>query len=156
MLTAIRAIRASTIRDRDNRIRAVRELAANEPRGIASYLLTVVLWEEGEIEEAHQLAMGFLEENSSDFDMLVICLDYHIRANDGAATLEFARRVATAERIRIYRPVASTLAALVVPVKWITRVFKRVPAPTAKTDPMDAWAQYAREYVELHSRSREE
>lgn len=88
--------------------------------------------------------------------MLVICLDRHIRAKDDAATLEFARRVAAAKRIRMFRPVVMALAILLVPGKWVSRVFKRGLSATPRDDGMDAWARYARDYVDLHSRAREE
>jgi len=156
MLTTLRTIRAFTIKDSGDRIRALREQAARQPRGTATYVLAVALWEEGQIEEAHELAMSFLQENPTDFRMLVICLDRHLRAKDDAAALEFARRVAAATRIRIFRPVAMAIVILLFPDKWVSREFRRRLSAKSHVDPLDEWARYARDYVELHSRTREE
>jgi hypothetical protein len=148
MLSILRIIRAYGKRESGQRIQALRQEAAAQPQGTASYVLAVVLWEEGEIDEANHLAEAFLEESPADFNMLVICLDYQIRANNPSAISEYAHRVAAVRKPSTFRQVASVLAR---PRTWPARLFGRGQSTPNITEALDEWAQWAQDYVDQKS-----
>jgi hypothetical protein len=148
VLSTIRIIRAYGKHDGSDRILALRQEAAKKPHGTALYVLANVLWEEGEIAEANQLAEGFLKENPTDFNMLVICLDFQIRANDPTAILELAHRVAAARKPSRLRRMGSIIAA---PRTWSARLLGRGRRSRTWAEALDEWADWARDYVNCHS-----
>jgi hypothetical protein len=148
MLSTLRIIRAYGKRESRERIQALREEAAVHPKRTASYVLAVVLWEEGEIEEANRLAAAFLMEKPTDFNMLVICLDYQISANNPSGILEYAHRVAAARQPSSLRRAASILVR---PRTWSARLFGQGEPTQNSTEALDEWAQWAQTYVDQNT-----
>jgi hypothetical protein len=144
MLSTVRIIRGYGKRERSDRILALRQEVAKEPDGAALYVLANVLWEEGEIVEANQLAESFLKESPTDFNMLVICLDFQARGNDSKAILDLAHRVAAARKPSRLRRVGSILAA---PRTWPARLLGRGRRGRTWSEALDAWADWARDYI---------
>jgi hypothetical protein len=148
MWSTLRTLRAVNHRDRADRMRALRELAAAHPSGTASWFLAVMLWEERELAEARGLAVAILEQCPTDYYCLVICLDYHIRAGDPEETLAYAKRLAVADKPEGFRPRELSLAKIMLWPYWLLGYG---PAARRFTDAMDAWAHWAREYVKSNS-----
>jgi hypothetical protein len=146
MTSTLRIMRSFNLRDSAERIRAMRQHADQDPGGfIAPWMAAIAFWEEGEIEEAHRWAEAILVEQPFDFRMLVICLDWSIRAGDAGRTLAFAQRVVQAENPsrRLRRTSAVTSVLL-----WPLRLLGRGGSLRQEAETLDKWAQWAKEYVE--------
>lgn len=144
----LRTIRAYGIRNGADRIQAFRDEAAKEPGGLGQWTLAIVLWEEGEIAEANQLAEEFLEESPDDFHMLIICLDFHVRADNPAGILEYATRVIDVRQPSRFR---IALSVLVRPRIWRDRLFGRGQINKTPEEILDDWIYWARAYVYANS-----
>ncbi len=141
-------MRSFGLRDRPARVLAMRQHAQQDPKGIFSpWLAAIAFWEEGEAEEANRLAEAILEEQPSDFRMLVICLDWSNRIGDAERTLALARRVVQAKnpsrRLRRLYFLASVLL-------WPLRLlgFRRDRTLMLEADSFDSWVHWAKKYVE--------
>ena len=116
MASTFRLLRNFLRRDSAERLQAMREDAAADPEGVACWMASVALWEEGQIAEAHRMAESLLRSEPADFRMLVICLDWSIRCRDPDRILAFAKlssQVATScVCCRVDRPLALVAARL--------------------------------------------
>lgn len=151
LTSTFRIMRSFTRRDSAERIRAMREHAAADPQGtLAPWMAAIALWEEGELEEANRLAEVILEQEPDDFRMLVICLDRSIRRNDPEHILTFAQRVASTESpSRRIRRVNAVLSVLL----WPLRLLGRGGSSGREAEALDAWAEWAREYVKVYDQT---
>ena len=136
-------------RDSAERVREMRGHAEANPRGnLAPWMAAVVLWEEGEIEEAHRLAETILEERPSSFRMLVICLDWSIRFGDTERTLALAQRVVQAENPSALLRRAGALLSI---LDWPLRLIGRGGGGSGlrrEAEVLDKWVHWARAYIE--------
>lgn len=149
--STLRLIRSFNRHDSAERVRSMRQIAADDPEGIlAPWLAAIAFWEEGEIEEARRLAEVILEKEPTDFRMLVICLDWSIRIGDPRRTLAYAERVASVERpTRRMRKINAVLSVLF----WPIRLLGYGGGMRHEVKVLDAWSEYAREYVKVHGQN---
>ena len=147
MLSALRAIGAYRQRDGNDRIRRMKLEVERHPDGHAKYYLAIILWEENDLVEAQQLATPLLEESPEDFYLLAICLSYYLQTGDAPRIDELARRLAVAKNpARFDRVIYPVLNVLLSPL-WLFGYRRRT---TKYADGLDAWADWAREYVRVN------
>jgi hypothetical protein len=145
--SSIGAIRAYRTVGSAERIGAIRQEAKVHPDGVAPWMLAIVLWEEGSITEAEQLASTHLAKEPSDFTMLVICLDFHLRNKNWAQIDTYARRLSNAKSPVGFRRIADTVVSMLLGNRGVGQ---------DHTDAFDQWHQWAREYVKTHAVSSSE
>ncbi len=147
MSESLRALRNLLRRDRAEKLRSLRIDAEKHPNGIAPFIAATAFWEEGEFVSAYGFAEANLRREPNDFRMLVICLDYHIRARDSVQIKAYAERVLAARRpARLSRISATIQGVLLLPLRALG--IGRDPRVT--TDAFDAWIAWAKNYLENH------
>ena len=148
MWSFLRIVRALRHRDGADRIRALRMEAARDPRGSAAWILAIKLWGKGEIAEARSLADAILQQQPRDFYCLAICLDFQVRAGDGARILEYAQRLTQADTPTGFRRRPNAIARGVLsPLSILGR--GRNVQETAGV--LNEWGRWAHDYVNSHS-----
>jgi len=148
MWSFLRLARAFHHRNSAGRIRALRREAARDPQGVASWILAIELWEQGEIVEARDLAEAILQQEPADFYCLAICLDYQVRAEDSARILEYAQRLIFADAPVGFRRRPGTIAnGALMPL----RILGKGLTVRQTTDALNGWARWAQDYVENRS-----
>jgi hypothetical protein len=134
-------------RDQAKRIVALGAQALSNASGTTPYITAILAWKSGEVAAAYSLAKEILVKDPSDFRMLLICLDHHIRARDSDNIKTFAQRLLKSQnpagRLRIWY---ITTDILLFPLR-ILGIGKRM-APEADT--YDEWVTWAKEYVAAH------
>lgn len=89
----LRVLRSIARHDR----RALKEEAERNPDGLARWAHATESWMHGEIAAARRSAEIDLQTRPDDFDLIRICLDYHIRARDSAQIYAYANRLLAAK-----------------------------------------------------------
>jgi hypothetical protein len=137
-------------RDSTERVQAMRKLAVADPDGIAPWMAATVLWEEGQIAEAHRMAEPLLQSEPADFRLLVICLDWSIRSRDPDRILSFAKRIVEAKNpSRSLRRIFAVVSVVLWPL-WLLGYGRGL---IREADALDAWDEWARAYVRDHAQS---
>jgi len=135
-------------RDRADRIRALRDEAERRPEGLGRHLLAVAFWEEGNLDEAFRLAEPLLQETPQNFDLLLICLTFHLKYDNEQQIDAYARRLAVARSPgKLLRTGTVVLNIILFPF----RLLGLRPRSHDYADVLDSWSQWAREYVKENS-----
>src|SRR5690348_15536997 len=138
---ALRVVRLAARHDR----RALKNEAERTSDSLARWAHASESWRHGEIAEAHRSAVVGLQTDPDDFDLIRICLDYHIRARDSAQIYAYAKRLLAAQN-----PAAKLrrLYAVTSWVLWPLWLLGRKRGPGTKmADNCDNWVTWARHYV---------
>jgi hypothetical protein len=147
MRATFRVLDAYRVRDNHDRIRALKAEADRDPHGHGKFFLAIALWEEDDLNGAYELAKPLLEESPEVFDLLAICLAFHLRSGDEREADTYARRLAVAGNPgRSLRFFTSLMNVLTLPLRLAG--FGRFSH--AYADVLDAWAQWAHDYVVSH------
>lgn len=141
---SLRLIRLTAHHDR----RALKQEAERTADDLARWAHATESWVHGEIAEAHRSAEVGLQTSPDDFDLIRICLDYHIRARDSVQIYEYAKRLLAAKNPaatlrRLYAVVSLVLWPL-----WLLGYRKGRSATLA--DNCDNWVAWSRNYVAKH------
>lgn len=148
---AFRVFRLSVRRDAAQRRRALAHEAERDPAGLANWALANDLWMRGDISAAYRLAQEELRAKPTDFQMLLICLDYHIRARDSTQVYAFAERLIAAKNPAHQIRVIHSLLSLFLWPLWLLG-FRRARNYNKRVDNLDRWVSWARNYLASHPR----
>ncbi len=148
MASTFRLLRNFLRRDSAERLQAMREDAAADPEGVACWMASVALWEEGQIAEAHRMAESLLRSEPADFRMLVICLDWSIRCRDPDRILAFAKLVAEAKNPARSQRRVYAVASIVLWPLWLLGYGRGL---LHEADALETWGEWARAYVRDHA-----
>jgi hypothetical protein len=148
MAEFLRVLQSYLRRDPEKRLRALRQETIRNPGCLASWIEPLASWEEGEISAAHRSAQAVLRIAPADFCMLVICLDYQIRARDSAQIYSYAKRLIAARNpAATLRRVYMIQRVLLWPL-WLLGFGRGLKA---EADAYDKWAAWASNYVTTHA-----
>ena len=134
-------------RDASLRRRQLAQEAERNPTGLGASSLAHDLWREENVAGAYRLAEKVLRANPTDFEMLLICLGYHVRARDSAQIYSFAKRLVAAkstghQMLRIYKALSVFLWPLEL-LGFVRRLRRRV-------NYSDRWVLWANNYLARH------
>ncbi len=126
------------------RRRLLAKEAERAPTGLAAWSLAHDLWREGDVAEAYRLAEKVLQAKPTDFEMLLICLDYHVRARDSTQIYTFAKRlIATKSTAYQMLGLYKALSVFLWPLELLGfgRKLRR------RADHSDRWVLWAKKYL---------
>lgn len=104
----------------------------------------------GEIAAARRSAEIDLQTRPDDFDLIRICLDYHIRARDSAQIYIYAKRLLAARNpAALLRRIYAAESMILWPL-WLLG-YKGGRGVKKGADNCDRWVAWARDYVAKHS-----
>lgn len=147
---SLRVLRLVAHHDR----RALKHEAERNPDSLARWAHAHKSWIAGEIEAARRSAEVDLQTRPHDFDMLLICLDYHIRARDSAQIYAYAKRLLGAKNPAVsIRRTYAALSILLWPL-WLLG-YKRGRGLKVAAEKYDGWVDWAQDYVAKHDRVAE-
>lgn len=142
----LRVIRSVVRHDR----RALKEEAERNPDGLARWAHATESWMHGEIAAARRSAEIDLQTRPDDFDLIRICLDYHIRARDSAQIYAYAKRLLAANNpAAVLRCIYAVESVILWPLWFLG--YKGGRAVKKGADNCDRWVAWARDYVAKHS-----
>lgn len=142
----LRVIRSVARHDR----RALKEEAERNPDGLARWAHATESWMHGEIAAARRSAEIDLQTRPDDFDLIRICLDYHIRARDSAQIHAYAKRLLAATNpAAVLRCIYAVESMILWPL-WLLG-YKGGRGVKKGADNCDRWVAWARGYVAKHS-----
>jgi hypothetical protein len=148
---SVRVIRLSTRRNPAERRRALAHEAERDPAGLAGWALAIDLWRRGDISAAYRLAQEVLRARPTDFQMLLICLDYHIRARDSTHVYAFAERLIAARNPAHQMRIVHAVLSLFLWPLWLLGLRSRHNFKN-RVDNLDRWVSWAKNYVASHPR----
>ena len=124
----------------------LKEWAVRKPASLAGWSYAQKLWLAGEVAAARQSAEVVLQTRPHDFDMLLICLDYHIGARDSVQVDAYAKRLLAAKNPaaairRTYAAVSIVLWPL-----WLMG-YKGGRGLKVAAEKYDRWVEWAKYYV---------
>lgn len=130
--------------------RALKEEAERNPEGLARWAHATESWMHGEIAAARRSAELELQTRPDDFDLIRICLDYHIRARDSAQIYAYAKRLLTAENPAAALRLIYAAESIVLWPLWLLG-YKGGRGIKKGADNCDRWVAWSRDYVSKHS-----
>lgn len=134
--------------------RALKHEAERNPGSFARWAHAHKSWMAGEIGPARRSAEVDLQTRPHDFDMLLICLDYHIRARDSAEIYAYAKRLLDAKNpAASIRRTYAALSILLWPL-WLLG-YKGGRGLKVAAEKYDRWVEWAQDYVAKHDRVAE-
>lgn len=146
-----RVLRLTARRDIAQRRRAIARVAESDPAGLAGWALANDLWMRGDISAAYRQAQEVLRGDPTDFGMLLICLDYHIRARDSAQIYVFAERLIAAKNPAHHLRLMHAVESLFLWPLWLLG-FRFGRSLNKHADNLDRWVSWARNYLANHPR----
>lgn len=136
----LRVIRSVARHDR----RALKEEAERNPDGLARWAHATESWMHGEIAAARRSAEIDLQTRPDDFDLIRICLDYHIRARDSAQIYIYAKRLLAARNpAALLRRIYAAESMILWPL-WLLG-YKGGRGVKKGADNCDRWVAWARD-----------
>lgn len=127
---------------------ALKQEAERNPDGLARWAHATESWFHGEIAEARRSAEIDLQTRPDDFDLIRICLDYHIRARDSAQIYAYAKRLLAAKNpAATLRRISAVVSIILCPL-WLLGYRDR---GRKYADNCDMWVAWSRDYVAKHS-----
>lgn len=142
----LRVLRSVARHDR----RALKEEAERNPDGLALWAHATESWMHGEIAAARRSAEIDLQTRPDDFDLIRICLDYHIRARDSEQIYAYAKRLLAAKNpASLLRRIYAAESIILWPL-WLVG-YKGGRGVKKGADNCDRWVAWARDYVAKHS-----
>jgi len=136
---ALRVVRLAARHDR----RALKNEAERTADSLARWAHASESWMHGEIAEARRSAEVALQTSPDDFDLIRICLDYHIRARDSVQMYAYAAKNPAPTLRRLYAVMSLVLWPL-----WLLGSKRGRGAKLA--DNCDKWVAWSRNYVAKH------
>ena len=143
-----RVLRLTARRDVAQRRRALARAAESDPAGLAGWALANDLWMRGDISAAYRKAQEVLRGDPTDFGMLLICLDYHIRARDSAQIYVFAERLIAAKNPAHHLRLMHAVESLFLWPLWLLGF--RFGSLNKHANNLDRWVSWARNYLASH------
>ena len=141
-----RMVRAGLRRNSDSQLRQLSQEARKNPGGLATWALAFHSWRQGHIAAAYQAAQKVLPSQPTDFWMLLICLDYHVRARNSTQIYAFAEKlIATKNPANQLRCMYAVLAPLLWPL-WLLGL-KHGRRLRSRADNFDRWVLWAKNYI---------
>lgn len=136
-------------RDRPLRRRHLAQEAARIPTGLGALSLAEDLWATGDIAAAYRLAEKAVQARPDNFEMLLICLSYHVRARDSKQIYVFAERLIAAKNpARQLRLIYAVESLFLWPLWLLGSRFGRNIKRYA--DNLDRWVAWANNYLASH------
>jgi hypothetical protein len=130
--------------------RALKQEAERNPDGLARWAHATEAWMHGEIAEARRSAELALQTRPEDFELIRICLDYHIRARDSAQIYAYAKRLLAAKNpAATLRRISAVVSIILWPL-WLLG-YKGGRGGNKYADNCDRWIAWSRDYVAKHS-----
>lgn len=142
----LRVLRSIVRHDR----RALKEEAERNPDGLARWAHATESWMHGEIAAARRSAEIDLQSRPDDFDLIRICLDYHIRARDSAQIYAYAKRLLVANNPAAMLRCIYAAESMVLWPLWLLG-YKGGRGVKKGADNCDRWVAWATDYVVKHS-----
>jgi len=146
---AQRLLRVLRLVSRHDR-RALKDEAERNPDGLARWAHATESWMHGEIAAARRSAEIELQARPDDFDLIRICLDYHIRARDSAQIYAYAKRLLAAKNpAALLRLIYAAESTILWPL-WLLG-YKGGRGLKKGADNCDKWVAWSQDYVAKHS-----
>jgi len=148
LLRKLRALRLFARHDACAR-NELKEWAGRNPASLAGWSHAHKSWLAGDIAAARRSAEMVLQTRPHDFDMLLICLDYHIRARDSAQIYAYAKRLFDAKNpAAAIRRAQAALSILLWPL-WLLG-YKGGRGLKVAAETYDGWVEVAKYHVGKH------
>lgn len=130
--------------------RALKEEAERNSDSLARWAHATESWKHGEIAEARRSAEIGLQNHPDDFDLIRICLDYHIRARDSAQIYAYAKRLLAAKNPAATLRCIYAVESIILWPLW-SLGYKGGRGVKKGAANYDRWVAWARDYVAKHS-----
>ncbi|MFZ1870449.1 MAG: hypothetical protein WAU49_18365 [Steroidobacteraceae bacterium] len=130
--------------------RALKDEAERNPEGLARWAHATESWMHGEVAAARRSAEIELQTRPDDFDLIRICLDYHIRARDSAQIYAYAKRLLAAKNPAASLRFIYAAESVILWPLWLLG-YKGGRGVKEAADNCDRWVAWSRDYVAKHS-----